>query len=79
MVRLDRKLWVSIDGTYVVEDGDADARTLLGVAGDEISHARAVALGVIESGAAPDVKQLAVSRNKQRTIQYNKERDHGEE
>lgn len=85
-VVLDRTLWVNAAGTYAVEDGDPEARTLLGTKGTRIPVKVALELGLIDSdderAAPPPVKQTTPSRDKKRTITRNKSKendDDGEE
>lgn len=48
MYRLTEKLWLTEDGTKAVKDDDVRARTLLGIAGDEIPEEQARQLGLLK-------------------------------
>jgi len=50
--QLDRKLWLAADMTTVVEDGDPQARSLLGSAGKSIPLSQARSLGLCGDSSA---------------------------
>jgi hypothetical protein len=52
-----RRLWLTADGTRLVEDGDVEARSLFCGPGDEISEADAVRFGL---KAEPPLEDKAV-------------------
>jgi hypothetical protein len=81
-VRMDRRLYLTADGSRVVEDGDPEASTLLCAAGGEVPHAVAARLGLLpepesqESNTAAEgdgeEKARSAPSNKARTRAPNK-------
>lgn len=48
-VKMPRRLYLTADGSRVVEDGDPEAATLLCAAGGEVPHAVAVRHGLLDT------------------------------
>lgn len=71
-VRADRRLWRTEDGR-LVEDGDADGRTLAYPAGDEISAADQAKVPGAQEPEPEEPKQAAKPANKARRPAANKE------
>jgi hypothetical protein len=59
-----RRLWLTADGTRLVEDGDLDARSLFCGPGDEISEADAIRFGIKASPPPEDKAVKAPSQDK---------------
>jgi hypothetical protein len=58
-VKIDRRMYLTADGTRAVPAGDPEAATLLCAAGGELPHATAARYGLLKVEQAPEDEKNA--------------------